>query len=112
MKFLLDQNLSHILLAALLVEFPESTHVRDVGLASSSDREVWEFARDNGFTIMSKDNDFRQRSFVEGHPPKVVWIRLDNCTTLEIESLLNERLEEFKTFETDSDASFLVVTPR
>ncbi len=112
MKFLLDQNLSHKLLAALLVEFPESTHVRNVGLATSSDHEVWEFARDNDFTIMSKDNDFRQRSFVEGHPPKIVWIRLGNCTTLEIESLLKERLEELKTFETDPDASFLVVTPR
>ena len=33
MKLLLDQNLSHRLVAALADVFPGSVHVRDVGLA-------------------------------------------------------------------------------
>jgi predicted nuclease of predicted toxin-antitoxin system len=33
---------------------------------------------------VSKDTDFHQRSFLFGGPPKVVWIRLGNCSTEDI----------------------------
>ena len=79
MKLLLDQNLSHLLLASLTELYPGSTHVRDVDLASASDEAVWTYAARQGFTIVSKDADFHQRSFVLGAPPKVVWIRRGNC---------------------------------
>jgi predicted nuclease of predicted toxin-antitoxin system len=45
-KLLLDQNLSHRLIPAIETDFPDSAHVRDVDLASSTDEAVWSFAKD------------------------------------------------------------------
>jgi len=77
-RLLLDQNLSPHLVDALQDLHPGSAHVRDVGLASADDEAVWTFAAQQGLSIVSKDSDFRQRSFVRGHPPKVVWIARGN----------------------------------
>jgi predicted nuclease of predicted toxin-antitoxin system len=94
LKLLFDQNLSYKLARAFLDEFPGSVHVRDVGLASSDDLEVWQYAKQFGFTIVSKDTDFSQRSFLFGPPPKVVWIRLGNCSTNEIEEIISVRYRD------------------
>lgn len=88
MKLLFDENLSPRLVAELSTEFPGSTHVHDVGLGSATDSAVWDFARDNGFIIVSKDSDFADLSVLYGAPPKVVWIRRGNCTTAAIAALL------------------------
>ena len=76
MKLLFDENLSPTLVVALADVFQESTHVRDVGLKASADRKVWDYAGETGYTIVTKDADFRQRSFLFGPPPKVIWIGL------------------------------------
>ena len=73
MKLLFDANLSPALAKRLNAEYPHSTHVRDVGLRTAPDAEIWNHAKANGFAIVSKDTDFRERSFVEGFPPKVIW---------------------------------------
>ena len=88
MKLLFDQNLSHYLPAGLADVFPEAAHVRDFGLQAEDDQVVWDFARDRGFTIVSKDADFRQMSFLRGAPPKVVWLNIGNCSTAQAETLL------------------------
>jgi predicted nuclease of predicted toxin-antitoxin system len=79
MKLLFDENLSPKLPRILSVDFPESMHVRHCGLKGFPDEDIWEYARNNGFTIVSKDSDFYQRSMIYGHPPKVVWLRIGNC---------------------------------
>ena len=110
MKLLFDQNLSHRLVSALADMFPDSDHVRTVGLARADDEAVWQHAAAQGFAIVSKDSDFHQLSFVRGHPPKVVWIRRGNCSTDEIESLLRQYAEDLRAFGRDPDASFLAVS--
>jgi hypothetical protein len=52
-------------------EFPGCAHVRNTGLRASEDGKIWDHARTNGFVIISKDTDFRERSYVEGFPPKI-----------------------------------------
>lgn len=64
MKLLFDQNLSPRLAQRLRDLYPGSLHVRDAGLESADDVAVWEYAREHGFTLVSKDSDFRQMSFV------------------------------------------------
>lgn len=64
MKLLFDQNLAPRLVRTLSDVFRGSMHVRDLGMTEASDPEVWDHARDAGFVIVSKDNDFQQRSFV------------------------------------------------
>jgi len=74
-KRLFDQNLSHTLVRRLADLFPDSVHVRDVGLKAAGDPLVWDYAKNNDLMILSKDSDFHQRSFLYGFPPKVVWVR-------------------------------------
>ena len=60
MKLLFDENISHKLVPALVDLYPGSTHPRDIGLKTSDDRLIWEYAKNNGFMIISKDADFSQ----------------------------------------------------
>ena len=72
MKLLLDQNISHKLVNRLEDDYPGSRHVRQISLDNAEDLAVWNYAKENGFVIVSKDEDFHQRSFLFGAPPKVV----------------------------------------
>jgi predicted nuclease of predicted toxin-antitoxin system len=110
MKLLFDQNLSHRLLGQLAAEFPASSHVREVGLVTAPDPDLWAYAASNGFAIVSKDTDFQQRALLFGHPPKVIWVRLGNCTTAAVASLLRSRLADILAFEGDPVASFLALS--
>lgn len=107
MKLLFDQNLSHRLARSLQDLFPDSLHVRDVGLKAADDPVVWSYARQHGFVIVSKDADFHQRSFVFGAPPKVVWVRLGNCATTDVERLLRHHAQLIEAFGEDAEAAFL-----
>jgi predicted nuclease of predicted toxin-antitoxin system len=71
-SLLFDENLSHRLIRRLEAAYPRSEHVELVGLKGQVDLEVWEYAAHHDATIVSKDNDFRQLSFLRGHPPKVI----------------------------------------
>jgi len=106
-KLLFDQNLSHRLARSLEDLFPGSRHVRDVSLKTADDPVVWDYAKQHGFMIVSKDSDFHQRSFVLGPPPKVVWVRLGNCSTLDIERLLRHQVDAIEVFAKDPEAAFL-----
>ena len=110
MKLLFDQNLSRRLLAALGREISGSAHVRDVDLHRADDATIWEFAKNNGYTIVSKDDDFHQRSCLYGHPPKVVWLRLGNCTTEQVAEALQQSSDPLLAFEADPQAAFLVLS--
>jgi predicted nuclease of predicted toxin-antitoxin system len=68
MKLLFDENLSPNLVRLLDDLFPNSVHVRDIGLKAADDPQVWDYAKGNGLIIVSKDADMHQRSFVFGAP--------------------------------------------
>jgi predicted nuclease of predicted toxin-antitoxin system len=109
-KLLFDENLSPFLAGALSDLFPQSTHVRVVGLKSSPDPDVWQFAVENDFVIVSKDADLHDRSLLYGFPPKVIWIRLGNCSTKDVETLIRNEIEQIKVFIGDDVASFLALS--
>ena len=109
MKLLLDQNLAPGLVTALATLYPDSAHVRERGLATADDDAVWRYAADQGFTIVSKDADFHERSFLLGPPPKVIWIRRGNCSTDEVLALLHDAHAAIVQFEADPEASFLAL---
>ena len=98
------------LVAGLSDVFPGSVHVRDVGLARATDAAIWGYARDHDLTIVSKDSDFHQVSFVRGPPPKVIWIRRGNCTTADIEALLRSNQTGILAFAAEADAAFLALS--
>ena len=82
----------------------------DIGLARATDAAIWRYARDHDLTIISKDSDFHQMSFLRGAPPKVIWIRRGNCTTDEIEALLRSKRAEILAFGAEARAAFLALS--
>ncbi len=110
MKLLFDQNLSPRLVGQLAAEFPGSAHARDIGLAAAPDPAVWTHAAAHGFAIVSKAADFQQRALLYGHPPKVVWLRVGNCSTATVAALLRSRLADIAAFEADPAAAFLALS--
>lgn len=110
MRLLLDQNLSHRLVQRLADIYPDARHVRSVGLKEATDLAIWEYARREECIIVSKDTDFHQRSFLYGHPPKVIWIRLGNCSTMDVETVLRKAAAEIALFATDDEQSLLALT--
>ena len=109
MKLLFDHNLSHKLVGRLSGIFPGSEHVRNVGLREATDHAVWEYAKAGDFAIVSKDEDFHQLSFLRGAPPKVVWVKLGNCATGDVERVLRENRPNLLEFDNDEDAAFMIV---
>ncbi len=110
MKLLFDQNLSPKLVAKLADLFPDSSHVQAAELDRATDTEVWEYARLNGFAIVSKDEDFVDLSVMRGSPPKVVWLQIGNCTTGQIESLFRSRFDDLEAFAKDPSVGVLLLS--
>ena len=109
MKLLFDQNLSPRLPRLLTDLYPDSAHVRDLGMKDSTDSEIWEYAKTNGFAIVSKDSDFQARSLLYGHPPKFIWLRVGNCPVDTIEDLLRKHSATIHTFELDRTRAHLML---
>jgi predicted nuclease of predicted toxin-antitoxin system len=109
MKLIFDENLSHKLVSTLADIYSDCIHVRDKGLKSSDDLDIWEFAKLYNYIIVSKDEDFHHLSFVKGAPPKVIGISLGNCTTKAVENLLRQNLATVRSFATDSESVFLLL---
>jgi predicted nuclease of predicted toxin-antitoxin system len=89
--------------------YPNSAHVDTLGLGTSSDRDVWEYARLNDFMIVTKDADFSELSILLGTPPKVIWIRRGNCSTNAIEKLLRENYSDINAFSSDLNVGVLTL---
>lgn len=109
MKLLFDQNLSPRLPSLLADLYPASAHVIPLGLDEAEDVEIWEYARSQGFVIVSKDSDFQMRSQLLGAPPKVIWIRLGNCARAAVEKLLRDYSTAIHTFGQDEAQAILLL---
>lgn len=110
MKLLFDENVSHKLVGILAHEFPDSAHVRDVGLRAAADGQIWDHARAQGLMIVSKDTDFRERSYVEGFPPKTIWLDVGNAGTVAIAELLRRERGRIDRFDKQEEASLLILS--
>jgi predicted nuclease of predicted toxin-antitoxin system len=108
-KFLLDENLSDRIVPQILDLFPGSSHVKAHSLIQTDDVLIWSFAWQHGYTILSKDADFHQRSLVFGHPPKLVYLRVGNCPTSRITQLIRSNYVMLSSFDSDPDTSILVL---
>ena len=104
-----DCRLSVRLVAQLAFAFAGSVHLDSVGLHAQADSAIWNFARDNGFAIVSKDDDFRQLSFLYGAPPKVIWLSVGNATTDMILRILNDSQPAIEAFESNPVESLLIL---
>lgn len=79
LKLLLDENLSRRMVPLLESYFPESTHVCLVGLENALDAEIWSYAGQHDFVIVTRDSDFSDMAALYGPPPKVLHLGIRNC---------------------------------
>lgn len=107
MKLLYDENLSARLVERLAVQFPRSAHVDALGLHARPDLEIWTFARQHGYVLITKDSDFLEFSLLHGAPPKVVWLRVGNAGTERVASLLAASEARIANFVADSEEALL-----
>lgn len=109
MKLLFDEHLSPRLVERLRELFPDSVSVFDVNLMASGDIEIWKYAMNNDFTIVSKDSDFYIKSAMYHHPPKVIYLTIGNCTVSVVEQLLRRSHQKIMQFDYDDEKSLLVL---
>lgn len=106
---LFDEHLSPKLCHSLAVEFSESIHVHQVGLGNENDDAIWEFAREKDLVIVTKDSDFPDLQGVKGFPPKIVWVRIGNCSTAEIVEVLRDHQLQIGKMRTDEMIGLLII---
>lgn len=90
MKLLFDQNISFRVIKKISSAYPEAKQVRELELENCSDREIWEFAKTNGYSIVTFDADFYDLANLNGHPPKIIWLRTGNTTTENVANIFIE----------------------
>ena len=110
MRLLFGQNLSPRLVSRLCDLFPGSSHVQSVGLDRAGDDQVWEYARQNEFTVVTKDEDFNNLNVMRGSPPKIIWLQMGNCTTTQVEAVFRGRTAEIESFAQDPAVGTLVLS--
>jgi len=101
MKLLLDQNISFRITGKIQDLFPDSKQVRDLRLENSKDSFLWNYAKENDYCIVTFDGDFYDLGLIKGSSPKVIWLRLGNTSTQNIETVLRKNYDLIKTFLTD-----------
>lgn len=110
MKLLLfDQNLSPRLADRLADIYPDSLHVFTLGMGNAMDIEIWQYAHDHDYMIVTKDADFSELGVLKGFPPKIIWIRRGNCSTRDIELMLRENYEDIRMLGDDDKTGILIL---
>jgi predicted nuclease of predicted toxin-antitoxin system len=109
MKLLFDQNISFRIMHLLPDDFFHSRHVSSVGLDDHEDVEIWQFAKEKDFTIVTFDSDFFDLSVLRGFPPKVIWLRTGNLITSEIADRIILNYPVITSFIVDPEQSCLEI---
>ena len=101
MKLLFDQNISFRVVQLLKNQFSQAKHVKDFDLQFSTDRQIWNFAKENEYHIVTFDSDFYDLVTLYGHPPKIIWIRLGNSSSKNLAAILERHYKNIQSFISD-----------
>ena len=55
-----------------------------------TDSEIWDYAKQNNLTIITKDGDFSHRIIVSPPLPKIIHIKIGNMKLKEFESVIQK----------------------
>jgi predicted nuclease of predicted toxin-antitoxin system len=109
MRLLFDQNLSFKLCQRLAALYPESTRAGMIEMDRVPDWQLWEYPRQNDFTIVTQDGDFSDLSCLHRWPPKIVWLRCGNQPTRIIENLPRSHHAAIIEFKNDPSTGVLEI---
>jgi predicted nuclease of predicted toxin-antitoxin system len=108
-KYILDENLSKVLAVKLIEHLNNVVPVLDIALPKYSDNNIWNYAKDNGYTIITKDNDFLYLSNLYGCPPKIIRLNCGNKSTSYINELIIRRINEIIIFAGNSECYMEII---
>jgi predicted nuclease of predicted toxin-antitoxin system len=106
---LFDQNISPRVIDRLADMYPNSAHVFMLSMGAAVDIEIWQYAHDHDYMIVTKDADFSELGVIKGFPPKIIWIRRGNCSTQDIETILRESYSAISALSEDSETGILTL---
>jgi len=69
-----------------------------LNLAKASDDKIWDIARKDGYTIVTKDSDFNDISIINGFPPHIIWLRIGNSRLNATEQALRKNYKSIGLF--------------
>jgi predicted nuclease of predicted toxin-antitoxin system len=110
MKLLLDANLSWRLTDKLKPHFTDCLHVDKTGLmVPAKDSEIWAYALQHNYILVTNDDDFLDFARVKGFPPKVVLLRTGNQSNEAILSLLIKHQAQIALLESSEETGVLEI---
>ncbi len=77
-RFLVDAQLPPGLARRLIEYGYDTLHINDTDLREAADQDIWNFAVQNDYVVITKDVDFVILSNLSSKGAPVVWIRLGN----------------------------------
>lgn len=89
-KYLIDVNLP---CRFSLWSSPEFEHIFNIN-DEMKDCEIWEYAKENNLTIVTKDTDFSELMILNNPPPKVIHIKIGNMKINELHQFLNKHWKD------------------
>jgi predicted nuclease of predicted toxin-antitoxin system len=107
MKLLLDENLSRRLVPKLLDVFPGTIHVADFDMLRTPDLDIWQYAKANDFTIITKDDDFLALAHRFGPPPKLIMVEMGSCSNAILAERLRASAAQLNEFVTHTSAGII-----
>jgi predicted nuclease of predicted toxin-antitoxin system len=88
MTFWIDAQLPPVLARYLAEAFSvKASAIRDLGLRDSTDRAIFDAARDSGANLITKDSDFVELVQRLGPPPQIVWVTCGNSSNAHIRAV-------------------------
>lgn len=109
MRLLFDQNISFRVVKQPKPVLPEVIGVGEVGLLNADDYQIWEYARQYDYTVVTFDRDIPAIESVRGFPPKIIWLRTGNLVNSAVVALFMNRLDEFARFIANQRKGCLMV---
>jgi len=106
MKLLFDENISYRILPLLQDHFE---HVESVIHVASvqQDLEIWNYAKDNDYVIVTFDEDFYDWQLLRGYPPKLIWLRMGNTPTQPLAAKLIAEKDQIQRLVDDVELGVL-----
>lgn len=80
MRFLVDVNLPKYF---SYFNSPDFLFIYDIN-SSATDTYIWDYALEHNLIIITKDTDFYTKFLLEKKSPKVIHIKLGNCSLKEL----------------------------
>lgn len=112
MRLLFDENLSPRLVRDFSAPDVTCQHVYFCGLLGAPDTAIWAYARQQGYTLVTRDRDFLEYATRRGQPPKVVLLELANPANTAILGCLNQHLPALRQFcDAANDAVLILTAP-